>query len=324
MRLTRLLLITLFLTNLAVPAFAQVTDTYVVAAAGKMQGQNGTRWLTQFSLFNPHLNYPLFVSVTFLPKGGAQGIERLIELPANATYITDDVLADVFNLNNGEGALLVATFAEDNPGVEDSVLARGFLVTSNTYNNATAGTYGQTIPGVWTGLLDYEFDQISSVSHGIDNSTRLNFRTNVGAVNLGRCNITVHVSVYDADGETILDEAPMVVPPLAHWQQALPVEVEGGSVEFFVFDGCYADDELYAVVFPYTSTIDNRSGDPKFQTPSLLASPGLIYGKGKVIADPTQLGKRIDSSYALGVRESARRLGTATLVRGERGWQVAK
>ncbi len=327
---TSKLLLALLLCFASVSAFAQITDTYVITAAANTPGQNGTRWLTQLSIFNPHLDYPLNVSVTLLRTGGAPGGEKLIEIPPNATFITDDLMADVFN-SAGSGSLLLATFTEDNPELpDDEVISRAFLVTSNTYNNAE-GTYGQTIPGVWTGLLDFDYDNITSIAHGIDNSTRLKFRTNVGAVNLGRCGITIFVSAYDADGNTVLDDAPFGVPPLAHWQERLPVSLEGGSIEFLVNDPCTADESRYAVVFPYTSTIDDISGDPRYQTPTLLASPGLIFGKkgtskvsAAVLADPTKAGKRIDTAYARKVRASVSREGTVSLVRGERGWVVAK
>ena len=327
---TSKLLLALILCFASVSAFAQITDTYVVTAAANTPGQNGTRWLTQLSIFNPHFDYPLNVSVTLIRTGGAPGIEKIIEIPPNATFITDNAMADIFN-SAGSGSMLLATFTEDNPELpDDEVISRSFLVVSNTYNNAE-GTYGQTIPGVWTGLLDYDYDNITSIAHGIDNSDRLQFRTNVGAVNLGRCAITVLVSAYDADGNTVLQDAPFGVPPLAHWQERLPVTLEGGSVEFLVNDPCTDDEERYAVVFPYTSTIDNVSGDPRYQTPTLLASPGLIFGKkatSKVSAayraDPTQAGKKIDAAYARQVRASVSRSGKVQLVRGERGWVVAK
>lgn len=327
---TSKLLLAFILCFASVSAFAQITDTYVVTAAANTPGQNGTRWLTQLSIFNPHRSHSLNVSATLLRTGGAPGGEVIIEIPPNATFITDDVMTDVFE-TVGTGSMLLATFTEDNPQLpDDDVITRSFLVTSNTYNNAE-GTYGQTIPGVWTGLLDYDYDSISSVAHGIDDSNRLGFRTNVGVVNLGRCGITVYVSVYDANGNTIVQDAPYGVPPLAHWQERLPVQVEGGSVEFLVQDPCTADDDRYAVVFPYTSTIDNISGDPRYQTPSLLATPGLIFGKkagakvsAEVAADPTKVGKKIDAAYARKVRASVSRLGKLQLMRGERGWVVAK
>jgi hypothetical protein len=321
---TSKLLLAFILCFASVSAFAQITDTYVVTAAANAAGQNGTRWLTQLSIFNPHLDYPLNVSVTLIRTGGAPGVERLIEIPANATFITDDAMRDVFD-SAGTGSMLLATFTDDNPQLpDDEVISRSFLVTSNTYNNAD-GTYGQTIPGVWTGLLDFDYDGITSIAHGIDNSSRLKFRTNVGVVNLGRCGITVYVSAYNADGDTILDDAPFGVPPLAHWQERLPVTLEGGSIEFLVQDPCTDDEDLYAVVFPYTSTIDDISGDPRYQTPSLLASPGLIFGKkAQAKVDPTQVGKKIDSAYARKVRANVTRLGKAQLVRSERGWVVAK
>ncbi len=325
MRTQKILLVVL-LVYFSIPAAAQLTDTYVITASANLQGGNNTRWQTQFSLFNPHVDYPLTVSVTFMPTGGGTGVEKLIELPPNATYLTDNVLGEVFNRTGG-GSLLLATFPEDNPGVGTEVVDLAFLVTSNTYNNSSNGTFGQTIPGVWSGLLDYATDDISAIAHGIDNSSRLGYRTNIGAANLGRCSVTVFVSAYDADGRKVLDRAPLRVPPLAHIQDRLPVTLEGGAVEFFVDDPCVADDEKFAVVFPYTSTIDNLSGDPKYQSPVLLATPGVLFGKKAATqktVDTTQLGKKIDRAYALGIRATATRLGTAYLVRGDRGWQIAQ
>ena len=309
---------------IALPSFAQLSDTYVITAAANVAGNNNTRWLTQLSIFNPHLDYALNVSITLLPTGGATGPEKLIKVPANSTFITDDVMRDVFN-RSGSGALLLATFADDNPGVENSIIARSFLVVSNTYNNSRNGTYGQTVPGLWTGLLDVDTDDITAIAHGIDNSERLGFRTNIGAVNLGACSVTVFVNAFDADGRRVLNAAPMIVPPYAHWQQGLPVALEGGSVEFYVQDPCANSNENYAVVLPYTSSIDNDSGDPRYQSPTLLALPGTLYGKKAAAnVDPTQLGKKIDNAYAQRVVAKADRQGSVTLVRGERGWVVAR
>ncbi len=321
---TRLLAALLFAVTL--PVAAQVNDTYVIPAAANVSGNFGTRWMTQFSVFNPQLDWPLVVSVTFLPTGGGVGFEELIELPPNSLAYSDNLLDDLFGVQ-GSGSLLVATFPEDNPGVPDDVISRAFLVTTNTYNNSPSGTFGQTIPGIWTGLLDYDSDGISAVAHGIRNISSLGWRTNVGAVNLGRCSVTLHVSVYDADGNRILNQSPMLVPPLGHIQDGLPIQVESGTVEFFVDDPCSNSDANYAVVFPYTSTIDQLSGDPTYQSPTLLASPGSLFSKAMVanaMVDPLNAGAKIGSAYARGVRALAEKRGKAKLVRSAKGWQISR
>jgi hypothetical protein len=126
----------------------------------------------------------------------------------------------------------------------------------------------------------------------------------VGAVNLGRTSVVVRVTVYDYDGKTVLKNAPFTVPPMGHVQDRLPVEVDRGSVEFFVDDAT-----LDAVVFPYVSTIDQLSGDPRYQTPVLLASAGYLFGKKAII--PDAVGKKISLTEARKVRDTATRLGFA-------------
>ena len=317
------LLLTLLLVA-ALPVAAQVNDTYVIPAAANVGGAFGTRWQTQFSVFNPQLDWPLVVSVVYIPTGGGQGIEELIELPPNSLAYSDNLLFDLFGIQSGTGSLLVATFREDNPSVPDAVISRAFLVTSNTYNNSRNGTFGQTIPGTWTGLLDYDSDGISAVAHGIRNISRLGWRTNIGAVNLGRCSVTLRINLYDADGKYILKQTPFTIPPLGHIQDSLPAEVESGTVEFFLDDPCSNSEDNYAVVFPYTSTIDQLSGDPTYQSPTLLASPGSLFAKSGFTLDPANVGKKIDSGYARNVRALAERRGIAKLVRNGKGWQITQ
>jgi hypothetical protein len=309
----------------AIPAAAQVNDTYVIPAAANLRGNFGSHWMTRFSVFNPHLDYPLTVSITLLPTGGARGVEELVDVPANSLAYSDNLLDDLYGLQGG-GALLIATFPEDNPGVPNNVLARSFLVISDTFNNLPSGTYGQTIPGIWTGLQDYDFDGISAIAHGVRNISSQGWRTNVGAANLGRCSVTVRLNVYDADGHRILNQAPLVVPPLGHIQDTLPVTVNSGSVEFFVDDPCSNDDDRYAVVFPYISTIDQYSGDPAYQSPTLLADPKALFSKGPQAQSiaTTSFGKKIDADYARNVRAQAERKGKALLKRTEKGWQIAR
>jgi hypothetical protein len=297
----------------ALPLAAQVNDTYVIPATGNTPGANDTRWATQLSLFNPHIDYDLTVSVVFLPTGGDAPLEVLVDVPRNGSTSSDNVISEWFN-RSGTGSLLAATFPEDNSGVPNDIISRSFLVVANTYNNARSGTYGQTIPGTWTGLQDIDTDGISSISHLIFNDDRIAYRTNVGAVNLGRCSVTLYVSAYDQDGKTVLNNAPFILPPMGHLQQRLPATIDRGTVEFFVDDPCANDQKNYAVVFPYTSTIDNLSGDPSYQSPVLLASPSVLFKMGvKSQAAASSIGKKIDLSFARRARAAAVSLGKVTV-----------
>jgi hypothetical protein len=319
---SRLFLSAALLILFSLPLAAQVNDTYVIPAVANQAGASGTQWATQFSLFNPQLDHDLNVSVTFIPTGGAQGFEEIVPVPANSLAFSDNILKDLFGLNSGGGSLLIATFAEDNPGVPNKVSSRAFLVTTSTYNNARTGTFGTVVPGIYTGLLD---DGITSVAQNV--RTTGGWRTNIGAVNLGRCNVTLRVSAYDADGHTILNQAPFGLPPLGHFQDSLPVATDAASVEFYIVDPCKTSNENYAVVFPYTSTIDPQSGDPSYQSPTLLASASSLLSKAQSESlqnDPTSIGKKIDSAYARGVRDQAQRLGTARLTRDTKGYRITQ
>ncbi|HEY3257367.1 MAG TPA: hypothetical protein VGJ64_00815, partial [Gemmatimonadaceae bacterium] len=84
------------------------------------------------------------------------------------------------------------------------------------------------------------------------------------------------------------------------------IEVNQGSIEFFVDDSTKK-----AVVFPYTSTLDRFTNDPMYQTPILLASAKLLFGKRAI--EPTAIGKKITLQEAREVRANMIPLGEVTL-----------
>lgn len=314
-------IVSLLFVSIAVPLVAQVNDTYVIPAAANTPGLYGTRWMTSLSVFNPQTDYPLTVSATYLPSADStpgKALEVTFTVPPNGTALSDNILSDLYGVS-GTGALLVATFPEDNPKVPNKVLARAFLVTSSTYNNSSSGTYSQTIPGVWAGLQNFATDGISAVAHGIRNIDRLGWRSNVGAVNLGRSNVTLNVWIRDRDGRTIIKNAPLNIPPLSHRQVALPAEVNGGSIEFSV-----DDPGKDAVVFPYVSTIDRLSGDPTYQTPTLLASASILFKMGMAVPEVVpSIGTKIGLQQARMVRATSFSMGEAHLMQTSAGRRSA-
>jgi len=306
---------------IALPATAQVYDTFIVPVVGNTGGGGGTVWGTELALFNPQ-PHTLFISATFLPTGLGQGSEVLIEVPPNQTFAVDNLVFDVYR-RSGTGSMLFATFVEDNPHVVDPTIVNlSFVVQTRTYNDARDGTYGQGIPGIIAGMLDFDVEQLSAVATGINNYglVSLNgFRTNIGALNLGRYEVTMLVSVYDELGRTVARDLEFHVPPLGHFQDRLPPEVAHGTIEFFVFDPGANDPNDFAVVFPYVSIVDNQSGDGTFINPILLASPGYLYGKQAKGLSTTELGKKIDKEIVKRARDRAERLGNVRQVPGENG-----
>jgi len=309
MRTSRYIVVAVIVLLASIQLYAQVNDTYVIPVSANVPGDRGTVWATELNVFNPQ-SYPLNVSAVFLPTLSGQSLEVNFKVEANSNAFTPNVLPDLFG-RTGTGALLLAVFPEDNPGVSNDILSRSILVNSKTFNNSSTGTYGQFVPGIWTGLLDFEVDQISAIAHGVRNSAASGYRTNVGAANLGRTTAILRVTVYDAVGRKVADRTPFTLPFYAHLQQPLPVNVDRGSVEFFL-----DDPSGEAVVFPYVSIIDNRSGDAIYISPILLASPSVLYKYGTASQDP---GKKIDIGLARKVAAQAKKLGEARLLVDEDG-----
>ncbi len=299
----------------AVPTLAQVNDTYVIPVVASVSGDRGTVWSTELNLFNPQA-YPLAVRMIYLPTLTGLSTEIIVDIEANSNGWVSSVLPELFE-TNGTGSLLVATFPEDNPGVPNDVLSRAFLLNTKTFNNSSSGTYGQYVPGVWAGLLDFEFDEISSIAHGVRNGADSGFRANIGAANLGNSTAVLYVTVYNSEGDLVADRLPFTVPFYGHLQERLPVEVDRGTVEFFL-----DDPSLEAVVFPYVSVVDNRSGDAVFMNPVLLADPGILF---KYAAEKRELGKKIDLEVARKASAQAKKLGRARLLPdGDGGYRVVK
>lgn len=310
----------------AAPAGAQVYDTFVIPVVGNTSGGGGTVWGTELALFNPQ-PHTLFISATFLPSGLEEGSEVLIEVPSNQTFAVENVVRDVY-LRSGTGSLLFATFVEDNRHVpEPTIVNLSFVVQTRTFNNASSGTYGQGVPGIIAGMLDFEFEQLSAVATGVNNfgSVSVNgFRANIGALNLGRYEIAMLIKVYDENGQQVLGDLEFAVPPLGHFQDRLPIGVEHGTIEFFIFDPGANDPDDFAVVFPYVSIVDNRSGDGTYVNPILLASPGYLYGKQAKGLSTTEVGKKIDKEIAKRVFDRAERLGNVRLVPDKNGKKVVE
>ncbi len=259
----------------AAPAAAQLSLQWMVPASANTPGLNGTDWHTDLSVHNPQ-SFELPVVLQFLPSDtdNRQADTLYLTVDPWATFNLWDVLgADYFDVE-GTGAILV--FADWSLACDPQEDC-DFLVTSRTYTldpGGAGGEYGQTIPGssTWVGI---DWNTLGYAA-GILNDG-LNFRTNVGIASWSSDWTSVVVDVQDADG-AILESLTMDVPPFGHTQRRLPTPLEGGSLVFWLADG--PDD---ALVFGYSSVVDETTGDASFQLaqPSTIGFASAKTGGGK-------------------------------------------
>lgn len=314
-RLTLRGLFAVALFGFSFPVSAQVHDIYVLPAIISQAGAGGTQWSSEIHMFNPQ-PHRLWITLVYIPSGGGPGLTlEPFPLESQMTAYAEDVLRDVFEIE-GRGSLLIAAFAEDNTHVQDDPLVRSFIANGKNANTTSFGTYGVSMPGVSSGLQDYFTDGISAVSAGVHNYGVIGasgYRAAVGAVNLGRYSTTLIVSVYDAEGDVLVDQKSFFLPPQGHIQDALPSLVEHGSVEFYVDDPTDS-----AVVFPYVTVVDNRTGDGIHIDPVLIADPADLLTKGKTVNAAGSIGTRVSATIARDLRDAARRLSTRIGVAGGR------
>lgn len=302
-------LLLLFL--LSLPAAAQISDVYVLPAMGYTAGGGGTFWVNDFHVMNPQ-GYPLKVTLIYLPTASGDSLSFTLTLAANETQWSENILAE-FDLAGVTGSLVVFVDPDDNPAVdlEQNPAGLGVVVQSRSFNEQPGGTLGQGVPGVMTGLADYELDFISAIATGVSNWGAVGvegFRTNVGAANLSRFSATLWVSVISDAGSEVARH-PFILNPGTHWQERLPTTIDHGSLEYWVQFPNDVTPDFDDLIIPYASIIDNRTGDPTYLNPTLLAVPSVLWGKQGAAAS-VRTPARVSA-------ETARRLAAGSTYLGE-------
>lgn len=224
---------------------------YVVAASAHAPGLNLTSWRSDLVLHNPgndDATADLFFLESRADNGDAEPYR--VTVPASASLLIADVVASLFTRDGVTGAVLVGS---DRP----------LTVSSRTFNDASTGTYGQSIPGVattaaWGG--DANLPRLVQLAHSPDDDS--GFRTNVGAVNLRGTPLVLDLELHTGSGEP-LGALQLEVPPYGHVQRSNVF----GAVTTERLDDAFA--RVVAATaggryLVYASVVDNRSGDPVF------------------------------------------------------------
>ena len=231
------------------PAAAGVTATataayvYMVPSVAHNPGVGGTQWRTDVGIVN-HGAQTANLVLTF--NGSGAPIVRNHTLAAGAACEWRNLLETLFGLAPGAS----------NQGTVHIASDTGLCIGSRTYNQTTAGTYGQYYPACTARHA------ITSGQVGVLPQLKKNgaFRTNVGVQNLGDASATVLVRVFDATGAQVGSKSLTVAAGRWLQQNDIFAAASAGSQDI-----AYATVEVQtagATVWAYGSVVDQATGDP--------------------------------------------------------------
>ena len=131
------------------------------------------------------------------------------------------------------------------------------VLSSRTYNQAAAGTFGQYYPALT------EANAIPAGKTGVIPQLKKNaaFRTNLGLVNLGTAQVTVAITLHGASGAAV-GSVKTIAVPAGRWMQQDDIFANVGAG---TQDVAYATLEVQTgggLVWAYASVVDNATGDP--------------------------------------------------------------
>jgi len=230
-------------------------QTLYLPAAANVEGVNQTRWRTD-------------VQVKAQSGDDATFTIELLETGANNSQPT----ALDFTVGVGESLrlenLLETAFEFEGTAALRLTATDGRIgATSRTYNDAPAGTYGQTVPAVDDDDAIAFGDEATLILLSRSPDPAVGFRTNLGLVNVTEGPITVEVDLVAADGAPLGTVTPSL-RPFEHRQLNDVFHLAGADdvPDGYAVVRTTSDDGRF---FAYASVVDNGTGDAIF----LLGTP---------------------------------------------------
>jgi len=221
---------------------------FVVPAVARIDGVGDTSWFSDVTIANPETQ-SVEVELTYLPRDrdNTQAPTREFVIGPGQSLTLTDVVQGTFE-TTGSGALVVRS-------------QRPVVVVSRTYNDTPDGTFGQFIAG-----LDHRaaIQERTTVGHLLMLDESALFRSNLGLVNLGDAAVEVKLRFFTSDGSALGELSPQL-PPFGYIQiNEVLAEIDSAEIA-----NVRAEIEVLTDggrVLAYASTVDNRTGDPVFQT----------------------------------------------------------
>jgi hypothetical protein len=224
-----------------------------IAAVGHAAGASGSLWRSDVRIFalegGGDDQGSASVTISYYPSGvsNAQPVTKTLPIGPKQILSLEDIVSKTFGLDNATGALRIQANQK-------------LFVTSRTYNQSTAGTFGQDIPSV---ALDQVLTTGSVAKFsGLSNS---GYRTNVGFFNTGLAG-DMQLDLRDATGARLAQKSYHIdartMTQINDIFTYLGAASAGGGSLWITTTG--------GSIVAYASVIDNASGDPVY-VPAALA-----------------------------------------------------
>jgi hypothetical protein len=240
----------------------------VIPATARTNGLNGSRWRTDLVLRNPDPS-PVAVAVRFLPNPDTASTvpDASVTLAGNAVVTKSDVLASLFQLESGSGALLLTPES-----------GRSIDATSRTYTSAPAGTYGMSVGAV---------DVFAGIGAGFPVSFAAGllgdgFRTNVLATDVGGRGAQASLAL-SADTANPSAGTGVIAPPA--WGQAQVNDLAFALGAPFWKTGSLLVTPQSGETVVGVIAIDGATNDPTYFAPDIPATvvrtvPAIVHTDG--------------------------------------------
>jgi len=217
------------------------TSFAVPAAAGGVEGANGTYWVTDGNIINPS-SEEAGIIIQFTPDGHPE--ETMTAgpaiLPGRTAVRFDNMVEELFGMHELGGMWI------------DSSIP--IMVNTRTFNQSDEGTFGQAIGGVSRQDILGEGD---GSLYLVGLTQNQNFRTNLLLQEVSGHQATAVISIHNRSGQGIGTDSEITVPAGSRWQKNL------SALGITSLDGGYAEVSVRGSgkLVVLGSKVDQRSGD---------------------------------------------------------------
>lgn len=247
-------------------AAAVVPFRSLVSVTAQTTGVGGSTWRTELTIFNAG-DTNANVTLTFVSATGGSALTRNLVLASRQSVTYNNALVDLFGLSAGAGAVTVdATNPASSPNLK---------VSSRTFTNGAAGTYGQAVPDVPASAL-----QANLYLTGMESDSA--YRTNLGLVNGSASPVGTILTLSDPDGNN-LGTARLALGANSFQQASLASFFPAVAAAGYSGLSLQVSSAVAGAVSVYASVIDNRTQDPVYiqAVPAIVTNSTVIPVVGR-------------------------------------------